>query len=144
MCKKRTPARVLRPLQALRFLFSGHLPPPYPSPAPPFPEEKAPYPRALYLKSAPTPYSVQKCLKVVTRGRNLQNCHLNQSDMGGTTLKACTGPFEMRAAQGCCGAAQAFKTEQKRTFYGFTDLRGRRGGRGRDSRGSQNQIIAGG
>ena len=50
--------------------------------------------------------------------------------MGGTTLKACTGPFEMRAAQGCCGAAQAFKTEQKRTFYGFTDLMGQRGGEG--------------
>ena len=46
----------------------------------------------------------------------------------------------LRAAQ---GLPRASTGEEKKRFYGFTDLRGRRRGRGGCSRGTANQVIAG-
>ena len=49
--------------------------------------------------------------------------------------------------QGCSGAAwgglRALKKENYRVTYGFTELRGKPAGRGRDGRGSRNQVVAG-
>ena len=52
--------------------------------------------------------------------------------------------LSLGAAHRCFGAALSSKNEEKKKrFYGFTDLRGKPAGRGRDGRGSRNQNIAG-
>ena len=47
------------------------------------------------------------------------------------------------AAHSYFGAALSSKNKEKKRFYGFTDLRGKPAGRGRDGRASRNQLVAG-
>ena len=53
------------------------------------------------------------------------------------------GPWWPGLLSGCLGGLRALKKENYRVTYGFTDLRGKPAGRGRDGRGSLNQNVAG-
>ena len=53
------------------------------------------------------------------------------------------GPWWPGLLRGCLGGLRALKKENYRVTYGFTDLRGKPAGRGRDGRGPGNQNVAG-
>ena len=58
------------------------------------------------------------------------------------------GPWWPGLLRGCLGGLRALKKENYRVTYGFTDLRGKPAGRGRDGRGStessRRRRVAGG
>ena len=53
------------------------------------------------------------------------------------------GPRWPGLLMGCLGGFRAIKKENYRVTYGFTELRGKPAGRGRDGRASRNQVVAG-
>ena len=53
------------------------------------------------------------------------------------------GPWWPGLLRGCLGGLRALKKENYRVTYGFTELRGKPAGRGRDGHGPQNQVVAG-
>ena len=53
------------------------------------------------------------------------------------------GPWWPGLLRGCLGGLRALKKENYRVTYGFTELRGKLAGRGRDGRGPGNQVVAG-
>ena len=53
------------------------------------------------------------------------------------------GPWWPGLLRGCLGGLRALKKENYRVTYGFTELRGKPAGRGRDGRAPRNQVVAG-
>ena len=61
--------------------------------------------------------------------------------LGPKCVPAC--PFHQGCSRLLRGCSELKKNGRNRRFYSFTDLRGRAARRGRDSRGSPNQVVAG-
>jgi hypothetical protein len=53
------------------------------------------------------------------------------------------GPWWPGLLRGSLGGLRALKKENYRVTYGFTELKGKPAGRGRDGRASWNQVVAG-
>ena len=58
-------------------------------------------------------------------------------------MNALKGPRWPGLLRGCLEGLRALKKENYRVTYGFTELRGKPAGRGRDGRASGNQVTAG-